>query len=154
MQQQNFINSIAQGVMDECKGTGLFPSVMIAQACLESAYGQSGLSLKAHNYFGMKTGSNWKGKKVIMDTAEYVNGKRIIIPQAFRAYDSLEENFKDHIAMLERVGVYKKAGVFNAKTAAEQCDDLLKAGYATDPKYPQKLKAIITEYNLTQFDNH
>lgn len=153
MQNLQFIQKIAPNVRAVCKGTGLFPSVMIAQACLESSYGMSKLSVDAYNYFGMKTGSSWKGKVVTMQTAEYVAGKRIVVPQPFRAYDNLEDNFQDHVDMLKRVGVYKTAGVFTSKTYKDQCAALLKAGYATDPMYASKLEAIIILYQLTQYDN-
>jgi flagellum-specific peptidoglycan hydrolase FlgJ len=152
MDRKGFINAISKEMITVCRGTGLFPSVMIAQACLESADGKSLLSAKYHNYFGMKPGSTWTGAVVEMPTKEYIRGQMVTVKQPFRAYSSLQDGFEDHIKLLQRVSVYKNAGVFTSKTPEEQAGALLKAGYATDPKYASKLIAIINENNLKQYD--
>lgn len=148
-----FIASIADGMVKECQGTKLFPSVMIAQACLESNNGASELSAKYHNYFGMKPGSHWTGPVVEMDTLEWEHGQAVKVKQPFRSYPTLDDCFKDHIKLLQTVGVYKVAGLFDCKTPEAQCLVLRKAGYATDPAYPQKLMSIINAYHLTKYDD-
>jgi flagellum-specific peptidoglycan hydrolase FlgJ len=152
MLRQDFIKSISEEMVNVCKDTHLFPSVMIAQACLESNNGASVLSAKHHNYFGMKPGSSWHGPIIVMPTTEYVRGKRIDVNQPFRVYDTLEACFADHIKLLETVSVYKNAGLFGCVTPEEQCQALLKAGYATDPHYAALLITIINQYNLKEFD--
>lgn len=153
MPRQGFIKSISAETIQACSGMHLFPSLMIAQACLESADGQSVLSAKYHNYFGMKPGGTWKGPTVNMETTEYEHGKPVKIPQPFRVYASVGECITNHIQMLQRVSVYTTAGLFKAATPELQAKCLLKAGYATDPHYPSKLIAIINENNLKQYDN-
>lgn len=152
MVRKQFISSIKDGVIEVCKNTHLFPSVMIAQGCLESGNGASELSAKYNNYFGMKPGHNWTGGIVELPTNEFVNGKEIHIKQPFKTYPNIEACFADHILMLQTVGVYKTAGVFTATTPELQCEALHKAGYATDPQYAPKLIAIINAENLKQYD--
>lgn len=150
--REDFIKNISTGVQAACKGTGLLPSVMIAQGCLESNNGASELSAKYHNYFGMKPGSSWLGPVVNMPTLEYVKGQPQKVTQPFRVYPSAEACFADHVKMLQTVGVYKHAGVFECTTPEAQAKALLKAGYATDPGYSAKLIAIITDNNLKEYD--
>lgn len=147
-----FIQSIAEGVKEACKGTKLFPSVMIAQNCLESNYGTSELSAKYHNYFGMKPGSKWTGDVVLMDTLEYEKAQPVKVKQPFRVYPGISECIEDHIKLLQTVGVYRLAGLFECTSPEAQCKALRKAGYATDPAYPQKLMLIITAYHLDKYD--
>jgi flagellum-specific peptidoglycan hydrolase FlgJ len=152
MLRQQFIDTIKDGVIEVCKDTHLFPSVMIAQGCLESNNGASNLSAKYNNYFGMKPGHDWKGATVALPTTEEVDGKIIHISQSFKVYHNISAGFKDHVEMLQRVGVYKTAGVFTATTPELQCMALHKAGYATDSHYAPKLIAIINENDLKQYD--
>lgn len=151
MTRQDFISEIKDGVIAACNGTGLFPSVMIAQGCLESANGASELSAKYNNYFGMKTGSTWKGKVANMPTTEDEGGKIIHITQPFRVYDNIEDCFKDHVCLLQRIPIYTQVGIFKSKTPEEQCQHL-QGTYATDTHYASKLIEIINENNLKQYD--
>lgn len=150
--RSNFIKSISAGVQLVCKDAKLFPSVMIAQGCLESADGASELSAKYHNYFGMKPGSSWQGAVINLPTLEYSNGQPHKVTQPFRVYPSAEACFADHVHLLQNVGVYKHAGLFECTSPEAQALALLKAGYATDPGYAKKLIDIINECNLKQYD--
>lgn len=154
MPRPAFIASISANVVEKCKGTHLFPSLMISQACLESADGASGLSANYHNYYGMKSGLSWKGKVVELLTTEYVHGVAVKEKQLFRVYSSFADCFTDHVLLLQRVPVYARAGLFKATTPELQAKCLFEAGYATDPKYPSKLIAIINENNLKQYDGY
>jgi len=152
MTRQDFIASIKDGVIAACSGTHLFPSVMIAQGCLESADGASELSAKYKNYFGMKTGSTWTGPVANMPTTEDVGGKVIHINQPFRVYPDIESCFKDHVCLLQRIPVYTQVGIFRSQTPEEQCTHL-QGTYATDIHYAAKLISIINENNLKQYDS-
>lgn len=148
-----FIASIKDAAIDSCKGTKLFPSLMIAQACLESNDGKSGLSVDCNNFFGIKLRSSdplSEGHEY--DTKEYINGQPKVIKAYFRKFETIEDCFKYRNAMLERVPAYSHAGVFTATSPEGQANALRKAGYATDPAYPQKLIKIITDYNLKKYD--
>ena len=91
--QQRFIEDIAKHVQKYAKAYGiLVHSPIIAQAILESGWGESKLASKYHNYFGMKCGTTWKGKSVNMETKEeYTPGTLTTIKDNFRVYDSMEE---------------------------------------------------------------
>lgn len=147
-----YIAAIKDEMIDTCKGTGLLPSVMIAQGCLESADGNSELAHTYNNHFGIKPGLSWKGPTINMPTIEYANHQPHKVNDFFRVYTDFTECAKDHVAMLQRVPAYKLAGLFDAKTPEAQTICLRKAGYATDPGYPQKLMKIINENHLTQYD--
>ena len=95
-QQKQFINEIAYIIQEEAKARGYqVCSPIIAQACIESAYGTSSLGYRWHNYFGMKCGSSWKGKSINLSTKEeYQPGQLTTIRDNFRVYDSMEEGVK------------------------------------------------------------
>lgn len=152
--RKKFILSIKDMVIAVNAGSKILPSVTIAQACLESADGESGLTLNCNNYFGQKAGSKWKGKTRSYLTNEYdkTQGKMVKVNAAFCLFGSFEESLKEHNAMLQRVPVYAAHGLFKCDNAEGQAKILRMAGYATDPGYPQKLMKIINEYNLTQYD--
>lgn len=151
--RQIFIQKVAAPAQQACKGTGLFPSLMIAQAILESGEGKSGLSASYNNYFGIKAGGGWTGKTVTLPTREVLNGKSVTVQAAFRAYNSLLDGFKDRCKFLRDNPRYAKAGVFTAATPEAQAEAFQKAGYATDPQYAKLLCQIINgSGNLKQYD--
>lgn len=136
-----------------CKGTPFFASVMIAQAILESGDGNSTLTKRANNLFGIKAIGGWKGATLNMRTGEVRNGTRVMESWAFRAYGNIEDSMRDRNRFLIDNSRYRKAGVLDAKTPEEQCRALQRAGYATDPQYANKLISIINgSGRLKQYD--
>ena len=133
--------------------SAFFNSVTIAQACLESSYGQSDLARFANNYFGYKASDGWTGSTYGKDSYEERNGKLGKEYSRFRAYDNMEESVKDHANMMERSDYHKKvyAKAINAKTPQEQAH-ALTGTYATDSGYGGKLIDIMDKYNLYRFD--
>ena len=75
----------------------LFPSVRIAQACLESGYGTSKLATEANNLFGIKASAPWKGESMVVQSREEGQG---IVSSAFRKYGAWEESIKDHAGFI------------------------------------------------------
>jgi len=134
---------IAPIAIKVCHGTGLFPSTMIAQAIIESGNGNSLLAKRYNNHFGIKADRSWKGKVVSMTTREVFNGYDVYIKDGFRAYDTLEEGFRDRNEFLKRNPRYAKNGVFSAKTPEEQAVAFQRAGYATDPNYAKIISQVI-----------
>jgi len=132
-------------------GTNIFPSVMLAQAIIESSgrvdgvwlVGQSLLSRAANNYFGIKDSAGWKGQTISLKTGEFLNGQKVTVTGVFRKYATVEDSFRDYINFLQVNPRYKTAGVFTAKTPQEQTAALQKAGYATDPNYSKLLNAVM-----------
>lgn len=145
--REEFIAKLVPYAIEDHRLTGVPASLTIAQGCLESANGNSGLSTKANNLFGIK-GKGTCGS-VTMSTTEYVYGKAIKVDAAFRAYNNWGESVSDHSSLLTRLSRYKDVLNTDGKTAAIE---IQKAGYATDPNYSNLLIGIMDKYNLYQYD--
>lgn len=153
MTRPDFIDFIKTPAIKACEGTGLFPSLMIAQAILESGDGESVLSREANNYFGIKADSSWKGEIILLNTREVIMGKSVMVPAKFRKYSTLEDGFRDRNAFLKSNPRYTRFGVFTAFTPEDQAIAFQKAGYATDPNYVSLLISIINgSGKLKQYD--
>lgn len=154
-----FINSVASSAVKNGKIYGLYPSVIIAQAILESGWGGSSLSGPPnHNLFGIKAEKGYTGNYVKVPTQEWIPDKSykdggyfITIYDNFRKYSSYDETFKDHANFLKKTR-YTNVWIQNAATYQDATAALQAAGYATDPQYAIKLNNIIKSYNLTQYD--
>jgi len=150
MTRQEFINNFSSYTIRASMSTNLFPSVFMAQVILESNNGNSILATEYNNYFGIKVSSDWKGDKVILSSGEVVNDKFVKIPGTFRVYKNAYQSFKDRVKFLQANPRYTL--VFEAETAEQQCRELQKAGYATDPNYADKLIDLINSYDLKELD--
>ena len=127
---------------------GLYPSVMLAQAALESNYGESQLSLDYHNYFGIK--AHGHHRSIRMETTEYYTESPTTITDNFCVYNNPNDCFKDYAELLTENDNYSDA--VGAPSPAIAAKALQAGGYATDPNYASKLIQIINDYNLTRFD--
>ena len=150
-EQKAFIERVGALAAADMQKSGVLASLTIAQAILESGWGKSGLTVKANALFGIKAGTSWKGRVYSTKTQECYDGVNFTTVTAlFRAYDSWEESVEDHSALLTGAARYKAVvGERDYKTA---CRAIKAAGYATDPKYPDKLIQIIESYGLTAYD--
>lgn len=146
----NFILNIAPLAIEDYKKTKVLPSLIIAQAILESGWGESALAVKANNLFGIKAGSSWTGKTYNVNTQEYYDGKTAVIVSAyFRVYDNWLDSISDHSNLLQNPR-YKS--VLSATNYKEACEEVYKAGYATDPYYTSKLISLVQNYGLDEYD--
>lgn len=144
--QRKFIKKMAAPAVRVYQQNGqVLPSIVIAQAILESSWGTSALFQQANNPFGVK--GSYQGQSKSFPTSEYVNGKKIQIHANFRDYPSLTAAILDHDALLK--ANYFKKTVTDYQTAAKL---LQENGYATDPDYAKKLDNVIATYNLNQYD--
>ncbi|MEK8126292.1 glycoside hydrolase family 73 protein [Paenibacillus filicis] len=147
---QSFIDSISDEAMADQLATGVLASITIAQAALESGYGQY---VKGNNLFGIK--GHGSSTDALHPTSEYVNGRWVQVVAGFRVYDSWSDSIYDHSRFLLDNPRYALAGFFDA---ARQLDyagaarALQKAGYATDPQYANKLISLIERYKLFEYD--
>lgn len=151
--EQDFI----QAVWADIKNTKLriLPSVTIAQAILESAWGKSELAMLAKNLFGIKAGKDWAGQTYAKMTNEQdSNGNTYRIKADFRKYKSYKESVLDHDNFFVSTEWRKKnyAPVLEAKEYKTQCQALQACGYATDKQYASKLISIIERNALQLFD--
>lgn len=146
----DFITKISAHIQMACKDTKIFPSVCIAQAILESGWGKASIG---NNIFGIKaTGKPnkyWDGSYKEVFTHEYVSGVKTTMRAKFRAYKTVEDSINDHNKLFT---LKRYADVLKAVTPEEQAKAIKKCGYATDPKYADKLINLITKYNLKQYD--
>ncbi|HGF7952618.1 peptidoglycan DD-metalloendopeptidase family protein [Enterococcus faecium] len=153
---ESFIRKIGESARKIGQKHDLYASVMIAQAILESANGQSELA-KAPNYnlFGIKGTHNGNG--VTFNTQEDLgNGNLYTIKATFKKYKNYEDCLNDYAQLLKEGITGNKqfySGVWktNAKTYQE-ATRFLTGRYATDTKYNQKLNSLIDTYDLTEFD--
>lgn len=129
-QQSTFLNNIVPLANKYGAAYGIAPGLIISQAALESNWG---VSAPQNNYFGIK------GKGGTQTTKEYINGKWITITDSFKGYSSLEDSVKGYVDFLTKNPRYKD--VFG-KEAPQAIGAVAKAGYATDPKYADKLTSI------------
>lgn len=131
----------------------IFPSITLAQAILESGWGNDQLPKRSNNLFGIKA-ANWTGPFIEMPTGEYYNGVKVTVMAKFRAYSSYDESILDHANFLKNNTRYAQNGVFNSTDYIAQAFALGRAGYATNPDYPMQLITLIRQYKLNQYDNY
>jgi len=147
--QKDFIDIVKPGAISTYREYKVLPSLTIAQAILESAWGTSVLATQANNLFGIKWTEGCGYEYVTKQTKEYVNNQWITINAKFRKYSSVDESILDHAVLLQK-SRYSK--VLVAKDYKEAATEVWKAGYATDPNYPQKLISLIEEHGLYKID--
>ncbi|ASJ54734.1 muramidase [Brevibacillus formosus] len=152
MDAQAFIQLIADHARKSYPNHRLFPSIIIAQAILESGWGNKvpvdpATGTSSYNLFGIK-GTGPSGS-VTIESKEVENGKTVTRTSQFRAYENYQQSMEDHAQFL-RKPAYKN--VLAATTPAQAAQALEEAGYATDPAYAEKLTRLIHTYNLTQYD--
>lgn len=143
-----FLESIHQGAVDGWKQYGVLPSLTGAQAIIESGWGQSGLTTRGHNLFGIK--GSYNGQSITMPTYEYYGGRYVQINDAFRKYPSNYESIVDHGRFLKVNSRYSNLiGQRDYRTVTRL---IREDGYATDPRYTSTLNSVIQRYNLTAWD--
>lgn len=148
---KKFIAEIAPIIQRLAKKNGYqVASPIIAQACIESRYGLSGLA-KYHNYFGLKCGSSWKGKSVNMATKEeYTVGTLTSIRDNFRVYANIEEGVQGYFDFISTKRYSNLKSATDPKTYLER----IKAdGFATSSSYVSTNMNTILKWDLTTWDN-
>lgn len=145
---ENFINETYEEAIKQMLKHKIPASVTLAQCILESNWGRSLLALNANNYFGIK--GQYNGKSYTVETEEYINGQSITVLAEFKSYPSMKESFEDHSQFLLK-SRYKEA--FKYTDYSNFIKEIWKGGYATDPKYPEKIISIIRNNDLHIFDN-
>ena len=150
MKPQDFISLIGPAARACHKSSGVPASITVSQAALESGWGDSWLTKTAKNLFGIKADSLWRGETVTFDTKEFIQGQWVVVPAKWRKYPTWQASVDDHAAFLKRNPRYKDC--FLCVSAQTFARALLKAGYATDPDYADKLNRLIASYNLSSLD--
>lgn len=153
--EEEFVNLIGQYAVAEYPNSQVLPSIVTAQAVLESDFGQSQLSSDYFNLFGRKSYSA-NEPSVDLPTLEFVDGQYITVNEPFRVYQSWEESVADHGRLLANGTSWNDAHydrVVDADTYQVAAYALQEAGYATDPNYAESLISVIERFELTRFDD-
>lgn len=153
---QQFIQRLLPHVKSVSKETGIPEKLILAQAALESGWGQRQITTErgqpSHNLFGIKAGGRWQGPTTATLTTEYRQGQAEKTTEPFRVYPSWQEALKDYGDLLLNNPRYQ--AVTSARSAEQGAYALQQAGYATDPLYAQKLIAIIRQLNQSLPSQH
>jgi LysM repeat protein len=122
---------------------GIPASITLAQGLLESGNGNSELARRSNNHFGIKCHSDWDGKRVYHDDDRK--------GECFRKYKNAADSYQDHSVFLKK---RRYEFLFDLRSTDYKgwAKGLRKAGYATDPKYPNKLIDLIERYDLHELD--
>lgn len=148
--QQDFVKRMLPHATVASRETGLPAHQMIGQAALESGWGRREIRMadgsNSYNLFGIKAGANWAGKVAEVKTTEYHNGVASKPVEKFRAYDSYADSFRDYAKLLSDNPRYAKV-LEQGESAQGFARALQNAGYATDPKYADKLVQVIGRVN-------
>ena len=139
----NYINTYKDIAVAEMKRTGVPAAITLAQGIHESGAGNSKLVLESNNHFGIKCKSNWTGESVKHDDDAKA--------ECFRKYPASEQSYKDHSNFLKNGQRYASLFELDPTDYKGWANGLKKAGYATNPKYPEVLIKLIEDYNLQDF---
>ncbi len=147
---EEFVAMVMPHAVSAGASLGVSPLVLVAQAALETRWGQQVPTApegSSFNLFGIKADSAWLGKRVSKETVEYSGGMAVRRHEPFRAYESLENGFHDFVSFLKGNLRYASAlGV--GSDVARFTSALQGAGYATDPAYAMKINAILSSDTL------
>ncbi len=151
MKQEEFIKMIGDAAVAAYPRYRILPSLTIAQAILESSWGNSGLSKECHNYFGMK----WK-EGCGCDYKEYPtkeqrpDGSYYTVKARFQRYGSVAEGIEGYYKFLS--GYKRYHNLIGVTDAAKACDLIRMDGWATALSYSGSLKTLILRHGLTVYD--
>ena len=152
---QEFVQRLWPDASRAAAELGVSPRVLLAQAALETGWGKKVIqrgSGSSHNLFNIKADRRWEGEKVGVGTLEYIDGSMVRQQAAFRVYGSYADSFTDYVDFLRSNPRYaealRKAGDDDAFVTA-----LHQAGYATDPRYADKIRRIANGPVLAELDS-
>jgi flagellum-specific peptidoglycan hydrolase FlgJ len=149
----NFIDKIAPYAQKVARDYNILASLIIAQACVESGYGKSGLAINANNLFGIK--GSYNGKSVVMRTTEYKGDVSYHIMAPFRKYPTFLESLQD-LGKLYKNGVSWDpklyARVIGEKDYRKAAHIVRESKYCTLPTYAEELISVIESFKLYQYD--
>ena len=140
----NYVATFYNVAIEEMKMYDIPASISLAQGILESGMGSSRLAVAANNHFGIKCHSEWEGKRIYHDDDEK--------GECFRVYKDPRTSYRDHSLFLTSRSRYNLLFDLKIDDYKGWAKGLKKAGYATDPKYSNKLINLIERYSLNRFD--
>ena len=142
--RSQYIDTWKNEAISQMAAYGIPASITLAQGILESGDGNSSLAKQGNNHFGIKC-HTWTGKTIHKD-----DDKK---NECFRKYNNAQQSFQDHSEFLSKRGRYSFLFDLKPNDYKGWAKGLKTAGYATNPKYPSLLIALIEKNNLQQYDN-
>jgi len=141
-----FVDRMLPHALQASQASGVPAQLMLGQAALESGWGKREIRMadgsNSHNIFGIKANADWRGKVAEVITTEYDKGLAYQQPEKFRAYSSYAEAFRDYANLISNNPRYADV-LKHAGDAAGMAQAVQQAGYATDPKYADKLLRVL-----------
>lgn len=141
---EDFVSRMMPHARKAARALGTDPAILIAQAALETGWGKKVIANSrgsSHNLFNIKADPRWQGQKVATQTLEVYDGIPVQERAAFRSYASYQDSFEDFVSFLNNNPRYR-----DALAQSEQPENFIrglhKAGYATDPKYSDKVLSV------------
>ncbi len=154
--QQNFMNQMLPHAQHASRTSPVPVQLMLGQAALESGWGKREIRMadgsNSHNLFGIKAHAGWQGEVAEVMTTEYENGVAQHRTEKFRAYSSYAEAFQDYTRLIGNSPRYAEV-LQQGGDAAGMAQALQKSGYATDPRYAEKLAGVMEKMNLPVHSN-
>lgn len=140
-----FVQRLRPHAEQAARELGVDPDILLAQAALETGWGQSliknGNGSTSYNLFNIKADRSWQGRQAQVPTLEYEGGVVKKVNAGFRSYGSFEESFKDYVQFIKNNPRYENA-LRHAGNPQQYVRELQRAGYATDPRYANKVLDI------------
>lgn len=140
---RNYINTYRETAIAEMQRTGVPAAIKLAQGIHETTAGMSDLVRRSNNHFGIKCKSNWTGESV-KHTDDAPN-------ECFRKYDDPAQSYRDHSDFLRGSSRYASLFALDPQDYEGWAYGLKKAGYATNPRYPQIIIKLIETYQLQDY---
>lgn len=145
LNKQMFMSQLLPHARQAADELGVDANVLLAQAALETGWGKSVIKNSqgesSFNLFNIKADKSWQGKQNQVSTLEYENGVARKEMAGFRSYDSYKQSFDDYVTFIKSNPRYSEA-LKKADNPAQYVRELQKAGYATDPRYAEKIMSI------------
>ena len=138
---QQYIDQYKDLAIEQMKKYRIPASITLAQGVFESGAGRSALARSGNNHFGIKC-HGWQGRKVYADDDER--------NECFRAYDNAYQSYEDHSRFLANSQRYRHLFSLSITDYRGWARGLKAAGYATNPRYADKLIELIELYKLHQ----
>ncbi len=154
--EAEFVKGILPAARQAARQLGLEPLALVAQAALETGWGQRMFKAvdgrESYNLFGIKAQPEWQGDVAVVDTLEYRQGIARQEKAKFRVYDSLQAGLQDYVDFIRQQPRYQDAVAVSHDTA-NYFQQLQAAGYATDPNYAQKILQVMNGSVLKEVRN-
>lgn len=152
---EDFVKRLHPYAEQAARELGVEPKVILAQAALESGWGRSVIKNSnggnSFNLFNIKADKSWQGKQTQVTALEFDQGIPKKVSSGFRSYDSFQESFSDYVDFIKSNPRYGDA-LRKAGNAEQYMHELQRAGYATDPKYADKVMSIYQGNTMAEFE--